>query len=68
MGHPFVTSRIDYCNSLLYGLSDYNINCLQRIQTSEAHIVTYIQKYDAITQLLQKLDWLSSKREARSQV
>ena len=24
----FVTSRMDYCNSLLYGISDYNINRL----------------------------------------
>jgi len=34
--HAFVTSRID---SLLYGLSDYNINGLQRIQNSPAYIV-----------------------------
>ena len=27
--HAFVTTRIDYCNSLLYGISYYNINCLQ---------------------------------------
>jgi len=27
--HAFVTSRKDYCNSLLYGISGYNINCLQ---------------------------------------
>ena len=27
--HAFITSRIDYCNSLLYGTSDYNINRLQ---------------------------------------
>ena len=26
--HAFVTSRIDYCISLLYGISDYNINPL----------------------------------------
>ena len=29
--HAFVTSRIDYCNSLLYGIFDYSINHLQRI-------------------------------------
>ena len=32
--HAFATSRIDYCNSLLYGISDYNINRLHRIQNS----------------------------------
>jgi len=33
--HAYVTSRIDYCNSLLYG-----------IQNSAAHIVTNTRKYD----------------------
>ena len=56
--HAFVTSRIDYCNSLLYGISDYNINRLQRIQNSAACIVTNTRKYDNITPILQKLHWL----------
>ena len=56
--HAFVTSRIDYCNSLLYGISDYNINRLQRIQNSAARIVTNTRKYDHITPILQKLHWL----------
>ncbi|KAK2170581.1 hypothetical protein LSH36_2g17002, partial [Paralvinella palmiformis] len=56
--HAFVTSRIDYCNSLLYGISDYNINRLQRIQNSAARIVTNTRKYDHITLILQKLHWL----------
>ena len=30
--HAFVTSHIDYCNSLLYGISDYNIIRLQQIE------------------------------------
>ena len=56
--HAFVTSRIDYCNSLLYGISDYNINCLQRIQKSAARIVTNTRKYDHISPIFQKLHWL----------
>ena len=54
----FVTSRIDYCNSLLYGISDYNINHLQRIQNSAARFETNTKKYDHITRILQKLRWL----------
>ena len=30
--HVFIKLRIDYWNSLLYGVSDYNINSLQRIE------------------------------------
>ena len=56
--HAFVTSRIDYCNTLLYGISDYNINRLHRIQNSAACIVTNTRKYDQITPILQKLHWL----------
>jgi glycogen synthase len=48
--HAFVTSRIDYCNSLLYGISDYNTNRLQRIQNSTAPIVTNTKTYDHIPQ------------------
>ena len=44
--------------SMLYGISDYNINRLQRIQNSAAHIVTNTRKYDHITPFLQKLHWL----------
>jgi len=56
--HTFVTSRIDYCNSLLYGISDYNINRFQRIQNGADRIVTNTQKYDNIPQILQILHWL----------
>ena len=56
--HAFVTSRIDYCNSLLYGISNYNINRLQKIQNCAARIVTNTGKYDHITPFLKKLHWL----------
>jgi len=50
----FVASRIYYFNSLLYGISNYNINCLQRIQNSTACIVTNIRIFDHITPILQR--------------
>jgi len=52
--HAFVTFRIDYCNSLLYGISNYNTNRLQRIQNSAARIVTNTRKYDHINPILEK--------------
>ena len=32
--HAFVTSRIDYCNGLFYGLPDCGIAKLQRVQNA----------------------------------
>jgi len=52
--HAFVTSRIDYSNSLLYGISDYKINRLQRNYNSTARIVTNTRKYNHIALILQK--------------
>ena len=37
--HAFVTSRIDYCNGLLYGLPDCEIAKLQRVQNAAARLL-----------------------------
>ena len=50
--HAFITSCIDYFNSLLYRISKYSLNLLQPIQNSAAHIIVIASKYD------QKLHWL----------
>ena len=34
-----VTSRLDYCNSLLYGTSESNLDKLQRVQNDLARVV-----------------------------
>ena len=35
--HALVKGRVDYCNSLLYGLPKTNINNLQRLQVSNKY-------------------------------
>ncbi len=56
--HAFVTSQLDYCNSLLYGLSANNIKRLQYVQNSAARLITHTRKNDHITPILYHLHWL----------
>ena len=56
--HAFISSRIDYCNSLLYGLPDCQINKLQRVQNACARLVCNESKFCHITPLLISLHWL----------
>ena len=53
-----VLSKVDYCNSLLLGSSQYNIRKLQRLQNMCARIIYRACKYDHITPLLMELHWL----------
>lgn len=48
----FTLSRIDYCNSLLYGLPKSEISKLKRVKNTAARLVTGASKYDHVTPLL----------------
>ena len=56
--HAFVSTKLDYCNSLLSGLSQSQIQKLQYVQNSAARLLTGTRKYDSITPILKELDWL----------
>ena len=56
--HALVTVRIDYCNSLLYGLPDQSLNRLQRIVNTAARILCRIPKFGHISGTLMDLHWL----------
>ena len=55
--NALVTSRLDYCNSLLYGTVDKNFARLQRLQNTAARLIMCVPKYD-ITPVLKEFHCL----------
>ena len=58
--HSLVTSRIDYGNAVLYGISD---RLLEMVQRSAARVVLRIRRGDrrSLTAVLKRLHWLPVK-------
>ena len=58
-----VSSHLDYCNSLLYGIADIDLTRLQRIQNQLARLVTKSPSFNRSLPLLRSLQWLPVKLE-----
>ncbi|KAI2648261.1 putative RNA-directed DNA polymerase from transposon BS [Labeo rohita] len=56
--HAFVTSRLDYCNSLYCGISKSQIARLQLVQNAAARLLRKCRKHEHITPILKDLHWL----------
>ena len=57
--HAFVTSRLDYCNSLLAGIGDGLIDQLQTVLRVAARLVLRKRKFDPISaDIRDRLHWL----------
>jgi len=54
----FISCRLDYCNSLLYGIADSQLRQLQSVQNAAARLITGTRRTEHITPVLQSLHWL----------
>ena len=54
----FISTRLDYCNSLMYGISDNLNRRLQAVQNAAARLITSTRRCEHITPVLQQLHWL----------
>ena len=56
----FISYRLDYCNALLYGITDNLFRRLQSIQNAAARLLTGTRRRDHISPVLSRLHWLSN--------
>ena len=56
--HAFITSKLDHCNSVLFGLPKNLIDKLQAVQNAAARLISLTRKHDHITPVLIDLHWL----------
>ena len=61
VGQALVSFRLDYANSILYGVSRPNLKKLQRSQNTLARVVTRFCHRDSATTMLRHLRWFPIK-------
>ena len=59
--HAFVTSRVDWCNSLLFGLPDTTVSKIQTVHNACAKFLTGGKRFDSATEKCKELHWLPVK-------
>jgi len=64
----FISCRLDYCNSLLYGLPDTLVRKLQSVQNATARLITGTRHRFHITPVLRDLHWLPIRERFKFKV
>jgi hypothetical protein len=63
LANSLVSSKLDYCNSLFYGLPASSLNRLQRVQNALARVVVpSVKRHHHISPTLKELHWLPIKQ------
>ena len=66
--NAFISSRLDYCNSLLYGINEGQLNKLQRVQNAAARLISGALWRDHIKPVLHELHWLPIRERIRFKI
>ena len=56
--HAIVSSRLDYCNVLLYGVNKNVIQKMQKVQNAAARLISRRNKRQSVRDVLKDLHWL----------
>ena len=56
--HAVISSRIDYCSSIFYGLNKDVIGVLQKVQNAAIRMIFKLKKRTSLSEYFEKLHWL----------
>ena len=60
--HAFISSKLDFCNALLYGLPQSVLDKLEYVQNCATRLVSRTRSSEHITPVLRELHWLPIKQ------
>ena len=63
MVQSLVTSKLDYCNSILNGLPNTTLEFLVRVQKAAARLISNKTKFQRISPVMKDLHWLPIKKQ-----
>ena len=66
--NAFISNRLDYCNSLLYSITNTQLQHLQSVQNGAARLVTGKRCSEHITPVLRSLHWLPVRQRVMFKV
>ena len=61
----FVSTRLDYCNSLMNGIADGLMQRLQAVQNVAARLITGARRRDHISPVRRQLHWLPVRQRVQ---
>ena len=61
LANALISSRLDYCNSLLYGVPKKYTDRLQKVQNCLCRIVTRARPFSPVSHKLKEIHWLPVK-------